>query len=51
MLAMNLTKPLIQKYFSMPDHRTFSRLVSFQLVSFQNDQGGIADSVAGVEVA
>jgi len=48
---MNLTKALIQKYFSKPDHRIFSRLVFFQVVSLQNDQGVIGNQVAGVEVA
>jgi hypothetical protein len=46
MLAMNLTKRSHQKYFSMPDHRTFSRRVFFQ-----RDQGGSDNCVAGVEVA
>jgi hypothetical protein len=45
-LAMNLTKAPNQKYFSKPDHRTISRLVSFQ-----NDQGGIGNCIAVVEVA
>jgi len=45
-LAMNLTKAPDQKYFSKPDHRTISRLVTCQ-----NDQGGIGNRVAVVEVA